>query len=340
MKRREFLKMSLAGSGILLGGQMANQAQDSAPSSALALKGAIQNIHDPVMIKQDSSYYLFSTGSGIPVKRSDDMQHWKIAIGGPVFRRTPDEAAAYVPNAEGIWAPDISFYNGKYHLYYSVSTFGSNHSAIALATNLTLHTDADEYEWIDQGIVIQSDYPDDFNAIDANLVLDADDEPWLAFGSHWGGIKMIKLNRETGKQSSEDLTVYDLAARRRRPRAVEAPFIIYRGELYDLFVSFDQCCRGVDSTYNVRVGRSNAITGPYHDRAGLDMMNDGGTQITFASDRYRGPGHNAIYSEDGQDYIVYHAYDSTYGGTPTLRIHRLEWDEDGWPLIPDFQAQA
>ena len=75
MKRREFLKMSLAGSGILLGGQMANQAQDSAPSSALALKGAIQNIHDPVMIKQDSSYYLFSTGSGIPVKRSDDMQH-------------------------------------------------------------------------------------------------------------------------------------------------------------------------------------------------------------------------------------------------------------------------
>ena len=94
------------------------------------------------------------------------------------------------------------------------------------------------------------------------------------------------------------------------------------------------------STYNVRVGRSESITGPYEDRDGVPMMEDGGTQITFPDAQYRGPGHNAIFSDDDQDYIVYHAYDRMQGGLPTLRIHPLEWDDDDWCYVPGMEAES
>lgn len=349
MKRRDFLKSvvlsstTLAGNSLLASSALTqddDQGDNADETIVLNLDGAILNVHDPVLIKQDDSYYLFCTGVGIPVRRSTDMQVWRIARGGSVFQSMPEEAYAYVTGADNIWAPDISFYNDKYHLYYSVSTFGSNHSAIGLATNKTLHYDDEDFEWVDHGIVFKTDAPDFYNAIDANLALDADGVPWMAFGSHWGGIKMIRLDYKTGKQSADDDTLYSLAARSVHPRAIEAPFIVHRGDYYYLFVSFDQCCNGIHSTYNVRVGRSEAITGPYEDRDGVAMMEDGGTQILFAQGRWVGPGHNAIYREDDQDYIVYHAYDTVQGGTPTLRIDPLEWDDEGWPFVPGMEAEA
>lgn len=296
--------------------------------------GAIHDVHDPVMVKEGDYYYLLHTGKGIPMKRSTDMIHWHVAPGGTVFNRIPEEAGEWAAGATNIWAPDISYMNGRYHLYYSVSTFGSSRSAIGLATNETLDAEAKNYEWVDHGIAVKSDHGSNYNAIDANLVVDAGDNPWLLFGSHWSGIKMVRLDRETGKQSDEDDNLYDVASRAEHPRAVEAPFMIYRDPYYYLFVSFDQCCDGIDSTYNVRVGRSEEITGSFVDRDGVDMMEDGGTQITFPDERYVGPGHNAIFREDEQDYIVYHAYDKLRSGTPTLRIATLEYDEEGWPFVP------
>ena len=343
MKRRDFLRTGLVGLTSLVGSSLlpaATAAQDGGEAQSLEVQGAILNIHDPVVIKQDDFYYLFSTGVGIPVKRSRDMLDWRIARGGTVFQRMPAEASAYVPGADAIWAPDISFYNDKYHLYYSVSTFGSNHSAIGLATNSTLHHGDDNFAWVDEGIVVQSDFSDNYNAIDANLIMDTDGVPWLVFGSHWGGIKMIRLDYETGKQSPDDTTLYSVASRRIHPRAIEGPFIIHRNDYYYLFVSFDQCCQGINSNYNVRVGRAETITGPYADRDDTPMMRDGGTQITFPTNRYRGPGHNGIFSEGDQDYIVYHAYDAVQGGTPALRIDPLVWDAGGWPSIPGMSAES
>jgi arabinan endo-1,5-alpha-L-arabinosidase len=193
-----------------------------------------------------------------------------------------------------------------------------------------LQHDADDFEWVDHGIVVKSDYSDFYNAIDANLILDTDGTPWLSFGSHWGGIKLVQLDIETGKPAEENPTLHSLATREENHRSVEAPFIIHRNDYYYLFVSYDQCCQGSASTYNVRVGRSEEITGPYVDCDDVPMMEGGGTQITFPTDRYRGPGHNAILREGEQDYIVYHAYDVVQGGVPTLRIALLVWDDDDW----------
>ncbi|GAB4525558.1 MAG: arabinan endo-1,5-alpha-L-arabinosidase [Anaerolineae bacterium] len=297
------------------------------------VKGAVLDVHDPVMIKHEDYYYLFCTGGGIPVRRSRDMLDWRIARGGQVFPLMPEEAFAYVPNATNLWAPDISFYNDKYHIYYSISTFGSNHSAIGLATNTTLNPDDEAFEWVDQGIVVKSDNPDFYNAIDPNLILDEEGTPWLAFGSFWGGIKLVQLDLDTGKPAEEIPTLHALATREDNDRAVEAPFIIRRHGYYYLFVSFDFCCRGVESTYNVRVGRSETITGPYVDRDGVSMMEGGGTQVTFPTPRFLGPGHNSIFTEDEQDYIVYHAYDAYQGGKSILRIQPMTWDDEQWPVV-------
>ncbi|MBI1258175.1 MAG: family 43 glycosylhydrolase, partial [Chloroflexi bacterium] len=131
-----------------------------------------------------------------------------------------------------------------------------------------------------------------------------------------------------------DDTLYSLARRPDSTDAIEAPFIIRKGDYYYLFASYDFCCRGADSTYNVRVGRSDTVTGPYADKDGVAMLDGGGTQVTFPTDRWKGPGHNGILQDNGVEYIVYHAYDAEHQGDPTMRIDQLVWDADGWPSIP------
>ena len=213
------------------------------------LDGDIRQVHDPSIIKSGDTFYLFSTRAGIAIRCSKDLVHWRLC--GDVFAHLPEWAVKDVPGLRGLWAPDISYFNGKYHLYYSVSTFGSNRSSIGLATNKTLDPASDKYRWVDEGKVIGSNTSDDWNAIDPNVVFDEQDQPWLTFGSFWSGIKLRKLDRATGQLSSQDQTLYSLASRPRAsdsPGAIEAPTIIRKNNYYYLFVSFDLCCRGKDST--------------------------------------------------------------------------------------------
>jgi arabinan endo-1,5-alpha-L-arabinosidase len=230
-----------------------------------------------------------------------------------------------------IWAPDVSYFNGQYHLYYAVSTFGRQRSVIGLATNRTLDPSAPGYQWVDQGEVIASQPGrSNYNAIDPNLVLDPRSGPWLVFGSQWGGIKLVQIDATTGKPAPHHW-LRPLAA---RPDAkpIEAPFIFYRNGYYYLFVSFDLCCMGSASTYKIMVGRSRSISGPYVDRHGRSMTEGGGTLVLAGDGRFRGPGHNAVISAGGGDDLVYHAYDALNGGIATLQIRPLSWTSSGWPV--------
>lgn len=336
LTRRQFLSTSLLLGGSLGLSRLATGAMpaSAAPhSDSLDLTGAITSVHDPAIIKEGDYYYVFCTGSTIQVRRSRDLHRWNMAVPPLVFATIPDWVREYVPGQNDIWAPDISYFNDKFHLYYAVSTFGMNRSIIGLVTNKTLNRESEDFEWVDEGLVINSTFDDNYNCIDPNLVLDTDGVPWLAFGSYWTGIKMRRLDLATGKLSEEDPTLYSLARRTVNYGAVEAPFIIHRGDFYYMFVSFDFCCRGVDSTYFVTVGRSENVTGPYVDRDGVAMMDGGGTQVTFPTERWRGPGHNAILQDNGVDYLVYHAYDAEQNGVATLRIDPITWDAEGWPSI-------
>jgi arabinan endo-1,5-alpha-L-arabinosidase len=300
----------------------------------LTLEGDISPVHDPAIIREGATYYLFASNRFaeklVPMFCSPDRRRWTLC--GNVFDRVPDWAMQEVPGARGIWAPDISYAGGRYRLYYSVSTFGKNQSVIGLATNRTLDPRSPDYAWLDEGKVVGSTPEDDWNAIDPNLAVDEKGRPWLAWGSFWGGIKMRRVEPKTGKLSGRDTELHSLASRRpRQPPAIEAPFIVRRNGYFYLFVSFDLCCRGRDSTYRIMVGRARKITGPYRDKEGKPMLEGGGTQLLEGTEAWRGPGHAAVLSAANADWLVFHAYDGTTG-RPTLQISTMVW-EDGWPRV-------
>jgi len=301
------------------------------------MQGDIEPVHDPCIIKQGDSYYVFSTNTKkdtegfIACRRSRDLVSWERA--GYVFTQIPEWAHDAVPSAKGLWAPDISFFNGEYHLYYSASSFGSSNSVIGLATNRTLDPSAPGFGWVDQGLVMRSRAHDKFNAIDPNLIGDRDGKYWLSWGSFWSGLKMFRIDPATGKRA-EGEEMYALASRapsRGAPNAIEAPFIISRGDFYYLFASYDFCCRGAKSDYFVACGRSRDITGPYVDVNGKSLMEGGGSVVIQGNERFKGTGHSAVLHDGDRDYLVYHAYDAEQKGTPTLRISPIYWTPDGWP---------
>ncbi len=296
----------------------------------LEVAGDVTFVHDPVMTKEGGKYYLFSTGAGVPIRCSDNMEVWRNC--GSVFTGAPAWARDAVPGVSDLWAPDVSYFNGEFHLYYSASTFGSNHSAIGLATSPTLDPGSADYGWTDHGMVVRSFRSNDYNAIDPNVVMDEEGVPWLSFGSFWTGIKQVRLDSLTGKPSEPTPTIHSLASRPPATPAIEAPFIIEHGDFYYLFVSFDACCRGAESTYNVRVGRSENVSGPYLDQGGKSLLEGGGTLLLSGTGQWKGTGHNGIFEEDGTTYLVYHAYDAFNNGVPNLRISPLVWDA-GWPSV-------
>ncbi|MBN1695891.1 MAG: family 43 glycosylhydrolase [Spirochaetales bacterium] len=284
-------------------------------------------VHDPVIIKQGERWYIFHTATGIGMKISDDGLYWRNA--GRVFSVNPSWHKEMVPDTDGnIWAPDIFYFGGTYYLYYSVSSFGSNHSLIGLASNTTLDSGDSSYRWVDEGVVVQSKAEYDYNCIDPNIALDENGEPWMSFGSFWSGIKLLKLDPGTMKPvigGRLNSIAYN--------ETIEAPFIVRRGGYFYLFISHGYCCRGIDSTYNIRVGRSQSITGTYTDRNGTSLMNGGGTLIDGGDSRWIGPGHNAVYLSGDSAILVNHAYDAQANGTATLRIRPLYWDASGWPYL-------
>jgi arabinan endo-1,5-alpha-L-arabinosidase len=312
---------------------------------ALKLDGDIAGAHDPSMIREGNTYYVFttgktSTGGQMAIRCSTDLTNWRFC--GQVFDTIPAWIRERSPGTSALWAPDISFTHGEYRLYYAYSLFGKNTSGIAMATAQTLDPASPHYGWHDKGLVVESKVDDDFNAIDPNYVEDKAHHGWLAFGSFWTGIKMRALD-DTGKLSAADTTTYSLASRMRpadappnppgRPgnwQAVEAPFIVPHGGYYYLFTSFDLCCRGIKSNYRTVVGRSRSITGPYADQSGTPMLQGGGTNLLTANGRWLGPGGESILLRPHEtDLIVYHAYDHETGKS-SLQISTLVWNH-GWP---------
>ncbi len=306
------------------------------------------SVHDPVLIKQDSVYHLFCTGRGISNWSSTDLQHWKAEA--PVFITPPQWALDAVPGFKGhIWAPDISYYNGRYYLYYSVSAFGKNTSCIGLATNKTLDTSNPEYYWTDHGKVIESvPTKNNWNAIDPNLITDKDGTAYLIFGSFWDGIKLVKLKADrTGLAHTTD-NLPTLARRKANEdkssliagnypadagtNAIEAPFIFKHDKYFYLFVSADYCCRGPKSTYKMLVGRSKKLTGPYTDNHKKKMTEGGGVLLLEGDADWYGVGHNAVCNFNETDYLVYHGYDAADKGISKLLIRELKW-ENGWPVV-------
>lgn len=298
----------------------------------LGSRGA--RMHDPSgIVRCKGEYWIFATGAGVRSFRSKDLQHWE--PGPRVFEGgAPNWVGAEVPanrNGNDFWAPDVIRLNDRYLLYYSVSSWGKNTSAIGLATNRTLDPDDPDYRWTDEGVVFRSAAGDDFNAIDPAATRDAEGNLWLAVGSFWGGIRLVQLDPATGRRIAPDSPVHALAHK----EEIEGPFIHRHGKHYYLFVAWGLCCRGVESTYNIRVGRSERITGPYADKDGKPMWEGGGTLLLGTDGSFIGPGQPSVFAEGGRDWLVCHFYDATQRGRGTLAMRPITWDADGWPVLDD-----
>ena len=298
-------------------------------------------VHDPsTIVTCKDEYWIFCTGRGTPSFHSRDLFTWE--AGPQVFDTRPDWLDQVVPprsrrggfggpgGSPSFWAPDVIHLGDKYLLYFSYSAFGRNTSAIGLATNPTLDPNDPQYKWTEQGIVIQSDPNDDYNCIDPAVTTDAEGNLWMSFGSFWSGIKLIQLDPATGKRIAPDSPIYALA----HYDSIEAPFIYYHDGLYYLFVNWGMCCRGVRSTYNIRVGRSIKITGPYLDREGKNMLHGGGSLLLETDGPFIGPGHAGIIKVGDKYWLGMHFYDGTTPrGTSRYAVRPLTWNEDGWPVV-------
>ena len=295
---------------------------------AYALQGLL-GVHDPsTIIKSGNTYWVFATGQGIYSMSSTDLVKW---TPGPravfVNNAYPGWINTKVPGFAGnFWAPECVFQNGKYYLYYSCSTFGSKVSAIGLATNATLDPTSPNYRWVDEGEVISTNSTSSVNAIDPAIFRDASNNLWLTYGSYFGGIRITQLDAATGKPLG---TVQAAVAN----GGVEASYVKQRGSWYYLFINRGTCCQGSSSTYYIQVGRSASPTGPFLDKNGADLNNNGGTLLLSASGRYIGPGHTGIFEENGTTYFSHHYYDSYDAGAPKLGLAQLTWDAAGWPVV-------
>jgi arabinan endo-1,5-alpha-L-arabinosidase len=331
------LAAGLAASLGFAGMKADQRASGPPPTGTLEMTGDIGDfvpgviddpVHDPAIVKDRDTYYVFSTGilrdpenpGGIFVRRSTGT------LAGPWESMdeidVPEWTREYNPSH--LWAPDVVRRGDTYFLYYAASSFGQNTSAIGVAST---QTPGDVDSWVDHGPVLTSERDvDDYNAIDPSVFQDDDGTWWIAFGSHFSGIKLQRLANMTEVAGP----VLSLAHRRVPPNAIENPAIFKRGDFYYLLTSWDQCCAGVNSTYKIAVGRSKSVAGPYVDKDGDPLLNGGGTVILRSHDNQIGPGGQDVHVEFGRQYIVHHYYDGDANGVIRMQIRSMEWQE-GWP---------
>ena len=308
----------------------ADAALPTAPQAMLTCLGVRPiHVHDPSpIIRCGKIFWIFSTGPGIISYYSTDLLHWK--PGPRVFAQLPHWAHKLVPgNHNFLWAPDVIFLHGRYLLYYAVSTFGAKRSVIGLATNKTLNPKSPAFDWKDRGLVIGSNSKDSFNAIDPGVIRTPGDRLWMSFGSFFSGIKLIELNIHTGLPDRRHRHIYSLAWH----RTIEASQIFHYGAWYYLFVNWGYCCRGIHSTYNIRVGRSRRITGPYFDAHGTNMLQGGGTLFLDTIGPFIGPGQAGVFENHGTLYFTCHFYNGLRHGLSQLSILRMNVNSAGWPKL-------
>ena len=281
------------------------------------------------IVKCKDEYWVFYTGRGVPSYHSRDLVKWE--RGPAVFKTAPEWIAQIVPENRNMqyWAPDIIKLDDRYFLYYAVSSFGKMTSAIGLATTPTLDPDDPAYHWTDQGFVVRTQDGDGYNAIDPSVFHDSDGSLWLAFGSYWSGIKLIQLDPQTGKPVAPDSKLFAIAYN----KSIEASYLCRHDDYYYLFVNWGSCCQGPKSTYNIRIGRSGAVTGPYLDKAGVDMLHGGGSLfLATTNGPLIGPGHAGTLNAQGKDWFTSDFEgDLRMDGRATLAIMPLRWNADGWP---------
>lgn len=301
-------------------------------------------IHDPTIIAVEDRYYIYSSSALGSFYQSSDLVRWQHA--GEVFTHIPQWLTDKIPAADHIGAPDISYYQDQFLLFYQSHLPNTCNAATGLATNSTLDPNHKDYEWVDRGVVLRSEPFHEgldiycgnseatFNAIDAQFFVDQEQTPWLVFGSTIGGIKLIQLDPLT-LMPVVDAEYITLAQRwlLQDDPIIEAPFITFRDGYYYLFTSFNHCCIYDDTPYQMRVGRSEQVTGPFVDKQGWPLYLGGGSLVIAEDSPFIATGHGDVLTVDDQSWLVHHAKLPPQEYRAHLQIRELQFDEAKWPTV-------
>ena len=292
-----------------------------------------QQGHDPTMYRDENGYILMSTNNNLAMWTSEDMVKWSAK--GQIFSDSPQWLKDAVGGkTDGIWAPDLFHFNNQYGVFYCGSVFGKRTSAIGVVTNANLDFSSSADGWTDQGEVTRTTNSNNYNAIDADVVVTPDGEYWMTYGS-WnaGGIRLIKLDPKTGKQASDDKTNYQIATR--GGSGIEGPSLIEHGGQYFLFTAWDVCCKQGDeieqTTYKTAMGRADKVNGTYVDRNGKNLNDGGGTILMQRYSRYVGPGGGEAFKDLNRIRFVHHYYDLTGDKFNHIHIRDVVFSDDNWP---------
>ncbi len=306
------------------------------PPQSYAVSGG-PSVHDPTVILANGVYYSANSGLSLWTRSSTNLTTWtniKQGLGGANPSWIKTYVSAFDQAGGDLWAPDFSYFGGQYHLYYAASTFGSKTSCLGHATRAAMSTGA----WADSGgPIICSNSPAygsytnvNWNTIDPAVILDPDGAPWLVFGSGWDGIHIVGLTTAGAIDGASPITNI---ARRSGSNVVENSYMVRRCGYYYLFMSWDKCCQGASSTYNIRVGRSTSMTGGFVDKDGVQLLSGGGTKLMGDGNGWVGPGAPNVVFNDARAYIVYHAYDASASGNVfAMHVSDLYFDDAGWPV--------
>ena len=271
-------------------------------------------IHDPsTVVECDGKYYTFGTGGGGLI--SADGWTWN---GGGV---RPGGGAA----------PDVIKIGNRYLVAYGATGGSSNHKGIIYTMwNKTLDPGSPDFKYSEPISVATSDGYEENDAIDPGLMLDpSTGRLWLTYGTYFGFIRIVELDPKTGKRVQGNKPV-DIAI------VCEASVLVYREGWYYLLATHGSCCDGANSTYNVVVGRSKNILGPYIDNVGRTMLEGGGKMVAVTRGGLIGPGHfgHIILEKGVEKMSIHYEADLEQGGRSVLGILPVIW-KDGWPVAGD-----
>jgi arabinan endo-1,5-alpha-L-arabinosidase len=276
-----------------------------------ALDGQV-GIHDPsTFVVGGGKFYTFGTGGAALV--SDDGWTWRSGT------RPPDTGLA----------PDIVQLGDRYFLYTPRNVGGQPKAEITMISTKSLDPTSPDYAWSPREVVATTDGIEDCNGIDPGMLLDPKTgKLWMIYGSYFGYLRIVELDAKTGK-SLPNAKAVDVAIN------CEAPILISENGWYYLLATHGSCCQGANSNYNIRVGRSRSVTGPYLDHDGIDMMQGGGKLFLGSESRVIGPGHfGRTILGDGVEVFSYHYEEDLDrpGNFGNLAIRPLLW-RDGWPVV-------
>ncbi|KAF9447125.1 glycoside hydrolase family 43 protein [Macrolepiota fuliginosa MF-IS2] len=280
-------------------------------------------VHSPSMCKDKSGkYFLFSGGVGLEIRTSTDRKAWTLI--GKVWPNGAPWTDKYTKSSHGkIWAPDCTYVNGNFILYYAASTTGSLESAIFLAKSSTGLPGS----WSNKGMITFTTNNSDYNvSTPLNYRQNYGNKWYLSFGSYHTGIKSMNINPSTGLPLSKSIT--PLAQRKGNVTAMEASCVFKANNFYYLFTSWnhDHCTpsicpeapNGTLSTYQIRVGRSTSPTGGFVDKSGKSLLNSGGTLVMGSHDNIVGPGGQDIMQDDDGPIMVYYYHTNFSSGWPVV----------------------